>query len=602
MEEKPNPKPLLHMIRKVLTAAILLLPVVQSKGAKVTFAKIFTDHCVLQRQIPVPIWGWTVSGSKVEVEFGGQKKTTISDENGKWLIKLDPMAANAKGQELKATAGDSSNSLKDILIGEVWLASGQSNMGFSIPKSTHAEEARKLIPHPTLRRFKVGSYIATKPIADIGEEGAFQHPHWRMGDVGKWRTVDNERHGLNWISAVAAWFGHEVRISQGVPVGIIESHFGGSKLYCWMPRESLENSPEFTRDIIEPYRDQKKKWDDAYAAWQHDPNRDPKRPPTEPWRLSCLYNAMIAPVTPYAMRGVIWYQGESNQGRAEAYRRQLPAMVSAWRRAFHKKDLAFLAVQLPAFGKVRNWPRSPWSEMRESIALLEKSLPYTATVVSTDCGLPDEIHPPLKKPIGHRLALAARAKVYGEKDLVYREPRPRKITFEENTALIDFDQNLFTKGEQKEVKGFSLAGLDQKYHPAKAIIKGDASIWVTSDKVMEPIAVRYAWQDSPIANLLNKEGMPVGTFRSDIWELQTQARITTPLVLKTGGTPDKPEVFDGQGMLIDLGTRVSEHDWIVDGDLWTSQPGFLKSLGHEPTNRWTNCRALYRGYSNYHSP
>ena len=168
------------------------------------------------------------------------------------------MAANAKGQELKATAGDSSNSLKDILIGEVWLASGQSNMGFSIPKSTHAEEARKLIPHPTLRRFKVGSYIATNPIADIGEEGAFQHPHWRMGDVGKWRTVDNERHGLNWISAVAAWFGHEVRISQGVPVGIIESHFGGSKLYCWMPRESLENSPEFTRDIIEPIGIKKK--------------------------------------------------------------------------------------------------------------------------------------------------------------------------------------------------------------------------------------------------------------------------------------------------------------------------------------------------------
>ncbi|MEL0120470.1 MAG: hypothetical protein VXB01_16160, partial [Opitutae bacterium] len=155
----------------------------------------------MQRQIPVPIWGWTVSGSKVEVEFGGQKKTTISDKNGKWLIKLDPMAANAKGQELKATAGDSSISLKDILIGEVWLASGQSNMGFSIPKSTHAEEARKLIPHPTLRRFKVGSYIATKPIADIGEEGAFQHPHWRMGDVGKWRTVNNERHGLDWISA-----------------------------------------------------------------------------------------------------------------------------------------------------------------------------------------------------------------------------------------------------------------------------------------------------------------------------------------------------------------------------------------------------------------
>ena len=291
---------------------------------------------------------------------------------------------------------------------------------------------------------------------------------------------------------------------------------------------------------------------------------------------------MIAPIAPLAMRGVIWYQGESNQGRAEAYRRQLPTMVKEWRKAFKQNDLAFLAVQLPAFGKVRVWPRSPWAEMRESIALLEKSLPNTATVVSTDCGLPDEIHPPLKKPIGQRLALAARSKVYGEKDLVYREPRPGKIIFKENGALIDFDQNLFTKDEQTEVTGFSLAGLNQKFHPAQANIKSGGKVWVTSEKVKEPVAVRYAWQDSPIANLQNKQGMPVGTFRSDIWELQTQARITTPLVLKTGGTPDKPEVFDGLGMLIDLGTRVSEHDWIMDGDLWTSQPDFLKSFGHTP--------------------
>jgi sialate O-acetylesterase len=551
-------------------------------GEGLSFAKIFTDHCVLQRDMPVPVWGWAEPEVEVTVEFSSQKKRTTTDKTGKWMIRLDPMVANTKGQQLKVTAFGTSAILKDILIGEVWLASGQSNMGFSIPKSTHAEEARKLIPHPMFRRFKVGPYIADEPLADIGADGAFQNPHWRMGDDGKWRTVDNERFGLDWISAVAAWFGHEIRISQGVPVGIIESHFGGSKLYCWMPRGSLERSQEFTRDIIERYRDQKKKWDDAYAAWQDDPNRDPNRPPTEPWRLSCLYNAMISPIAPLAMRGVIWYQGESNQGRAEAYRRQLPTMVKEWRQTFRQNDMAFLAVQLPAFGKVRNWPKSPWAEMRESIALLEKSLPHTASVVSTDCGLPDEIHPPLKKPIGQRLALVARSKIYGEKNLVYREPRPEKIIFQEKGALIDFDQNLFTKDEQTEVTGFSLAGLDQKFHPAQARIKSGGKVWVTSDKVKEAVAVRYAWQDSPIANLQNKQSMPVGTFRSDIWELQTQARITAPLVLKSGGTPDKPEVFDGQGMLIDLGTRVSEHDWIMDGDLWTSQPGFLKSFGHTP--------------------
>ena len=551
-------------------------------GEGLSFAKIFTDHCVLQREMPVPVWGWAEPKTQIQVNFADQRKTITSNEAGKWMIKLDPMKANTQGQDLKVTAGGTSITLKDILVGDVWLASGQSNMGFSIPKSTHAEEARKLIPHPTLRRFKVGPYIADEPIADIGGDGAFQNPQWRRGDDGQWRIVDNERFGLDWISAVAAWFGHEIRISQNVPVGIIESHFGGSKLYCWMPRKSLERSPEFTRDIIEPYRVQKKKWDDAHAAWKEDPNRDPNRPPTEPWRLSCLYNAMIAPIAPLAMRGVIWYQGESNQGRAEPYRRQLPTMVKEWRKTFQQKNLAFLAVQLPAFGKVRDWPRSPWAEMRESIALLEKSLPNTATVVSTDCGLPDEIHPPLKKPIGQRLALAARTKVYGEKNLVYREPRPKKITFQENGALIEFDQNLFTTDGKREVKGFSLAGIDQKFHPTEGSIQWGRFALLTNEKVRDPIAVRYAWQDSPIASLQNKEGMPVGTFRSDVWELQTQARITTPLLLKKTGTPEKPEVFDGQGMLIDLGTRVSDHDWITDGDLWTSQPGFLKSFGHTP--------------------
>ena len=151
-------------------------------------------------------------------------------------------------------------------------------------------------------------------------------------------------------------------------------------------------------------------------------------------------------------------------------------MVKEWRKTFEQNDLAFLAVQLPAFGKVRDWPRSPWAEIRESIAFLEKSLPNTATVVSTDCGLPDEIHPPLKKPIGQGW-LAARSKIYGEKNLVHREPRPGKIIFQEKGALIDFDQNLFTKDDQKEVSGFSLARLDQKFHPAQARIKSGGNIW-----------------------------------------------------------------------------------------------------------------------------
>lgn len=545
-------------------------------------AKIFTDHAVLQREMSVPVWGWGKPGGKVEVQFAGQAKVAEADESGKWMVRLDPMCASFEPRKLKVSSGGTVVELADILVGEVWLASGQSNMGFTIPKSTHAEEARKVIPHPNLRRFKVGSYIADEPVADIGAEGAFQDRRWRTGGTGQWRQVDTGRFGLDWSSAVAAWFAHEVRMSQNVPVGLVESHFGGSKLYCWMPRECLKRSTEFTRDIIEPYRLQKARWKEKYSAWEVDPNRDPNRPPTEPWRLSCLYNAMIAPIAPLAMRGVIWYQGESNQGRAEAYRRQLPTMVTEWRKAFGREDFAFLAVQLPAFGKVREWPRSPFSEMRESISFLERTLPHTASVVSTDCGLPDEIHPPLKKPIGQRLALAAMAKVYGEKDLVWSGPTFRSAEFRANAATVHFNHvgsGLVAK--DGPLVGFALAGMDQKFHVADGKIVGD-TVELHCDAVKEPVAVRYAWQDSPIANLWNADGLPAGTFRSDIWKLQTQAIFTEPLVLKEGGTPENPAIFDGQGMVIDLGINVTQHGWIRKGDLWTSQPGLLSDHGQKP--------------------
>ena len=546
------------------------------------FAKIFTDHGVLQRKMPVPIWGWGTPDAEVTVEFSGQTKTTTADERGKWLVRLDSMPANANGQALKVTSGDASTELTDILVGEVWLAGGQSNMGFSIPKSTHAEEARKAIPHTQLRRFKVGSWLADEPLEDIGAEGAFQDKKWLRGDDGQWRVVANEKFGLDWISAVGAWFAHEIRISQGVPVGLIESHFGGSMIYPWMPIETLESKPEYQHDILTVYQKQKLEWQQKVREWEADPNRNPNSPPTEPWRPACLYNGQISSFAPFAMRGVIWYQGESSQGRAESYRRLLPDMVTAWRKAFQKEDLAFLAVQLPAYGKVRDSRSSPFAEMRESVSLLETMLPHTASVVSTDCGLPDEIHPPLKKPIAQRLALAARAKVYGEIDLVWSGPTFRSAEFRPNGATIRFD-NIGSGLVAKDgpLVGFALAGLDQKFHAATGNIVDD-TVELQCDAVIEPVAVRYAWQSSPIANLYNKEDLPVGTFRSDIWKLQTQAIIRDPLVFKEGGTIEKPAIFDGHGMTIDLGIEVTDHKWLEEGDIWTSQPGLLATHGLKP--------------------
>ena len=173
-----------------------LFALLEALGAtELRFAKIFTDHGVLQREMPVPVWGWAEPQTEIQVEFAGQRKSATSNDAGKWMIKLDPMKANIQGQELKVTAVGTSVILKDILIGEVWLASGQSNMGFTIPKSTHAEEARKVIPHTQLRRFKVGSWLADEPLEDIGAEGAFQDKKWRMGGTAQWRVVDNEKYG-----------------------------------------------------------------------------------------------------------------------------------------------------------------------------------------------------------------------------------------------------------------------------------------------------------------------------------------------------------------------------------------------------------------------
>jgi sialate O-acetylesterase len=554
----------------------------QAQAADLRFARIFTDHCVLQRDVAAPIWGWAGAGEEITVSFGGQRKSAVADASGRWLVRLDPLSACNAPRDLIITSGEHSVMLRDVLVGDLWIAGGQSNMGFSISASTHAVQARREIPHPLLRRFKVGSALADQPLVDLDATGVTTRREWQRGDEGRWHQVDNERFSLDWMSAVAAWFAHDLRISQGVPIGIIESHFGGSKLHCWMPIESLRASPEFTRDVLEPSARQKASWDESMALRRTDPVAAAGPPPTEPWRPACLYNAMIAPLEPLALRGVIWYQGESDVGRAEPYRRQLPALVRSWRQGFGRDNLAFLAVQLPAYGQVRQWPRSAWAEMRESIACLERSLPLTATVVATDCGEPAEIHPRLKKPIGQRLALAARSCVYGEPDLVWSGPTFRRAEFATGRCTVHFNHvggGLVARGES--LSGFALAGLDQVFHPARGEIVGQTVV-IETEAVPEPVAVRYAWQDSPVANLWNRAGLPAGSFRSDLWELMTQAPIATPLVLTTGGTPKDPAVFDGQGMLIDLGKDISDQAWIEADDLWTSQPNLLSQYGQTP--------------------
>lgn len=490
-------------------------------------ARIFTDHMVLQRDMPVPVWGWADPGARVRVSFGGQEKNATADADGRWLVRLDAMPATAESRALTISADGATHTLDDVLVGDVWLASGQSNMGFSIAGSTERDAAHELIPHPTLRWFKVGTAIGEKPVADLAGAGSFTEKRWRAGDENQWRVVTTDRFGIDWISAVGAWFAHGVRTSQQVPVGLVVSVFGGSKLHCWMPHESLAAVPEFKADLLDASLRERAKWEAARAAWEADPKHDPAKPPTEPWRPACIYNAMIHPLAPIALRGVIWYQGESDVGRGEPYRRQLPAMVRSWREAFERDDLAFLAVQLPGINKIREHPKSAYSEVRESISLLPKALPHTATVAINDCGIENEIHPPLKRAVGERLALAARATVYGER-IEWSGPTFRDVEFADGKALVRFDHvGAGLVARDGPLVGFTLAGVDQKFFPAAATIEGD-SVGLQSDEVSAPVAVRYAWADFPVANLWNADGLSAGTFRSDDWPLQTQRKQAAP--------------------------------------------------------------------------
>ena len=510
--------------RAAVALSLLAVPLLAAEPRP---ARIFTDHMVLQRDTPVPVWGWADPGASVRVSFGGQEKTATADADGRWLVRLDAMPASAEPRALKISSAGATRTLDDVLVGDVWLASGQSNMGFSISKSTERDAAHELIPHPTLRWLHVGTAMGEKPVADLAGDGSFTDRRWHIGDENQWRIVTTDRFGLDWISAVGAWFAHGVRTSQQVPVGLVVSVFGGSKLHCWMPRESLEDMPEFKADLLDRYVEERAKWEAARAAWEADPNHDPAKPPTEPWRPACLYNAMIHPLAPFALRGVIWYQGESDGGRGEPYRRQLPAMVRSWRRAFERDELAFLAVQLPGIGKIREHPKSAYSEVRESIALLPKALPHTATVAINDCGIENEIHPPVKRAVGERLALAARANVYGER-IPWSGPVLRDVDFVEGKAVVRFDHvGAGLVAPDGPLVGFTIAGADQKFHPAVATIQGD-SVVLASEKVAEPVAVRYAWADFPVANLWNADGLPAGTFRSDDWPLQTERKSAAP--------------------------------------------------------------------------
>jgi sialate O-acetylesterase len=503
---------------KACLAFLLFLPLSLTTAlhAAIKPSALFADHVVLQSEKQVPIWGTADPAEKITITFADQTKTTQADAQGKWRVTLDPMPACSEPRELSFKSENSSVKVSDVLIGEVWICSGQSNMERLLgPQKSRQplvnwEQEVASANYPGIRHFAVQVKLADAP--ELETKG-----QW---DVCSPATATN-------FTAVGYYFGRDLYHSLKVPVGLIHASVGGTPAEAWTRSEALQTTlPEIfdaQKKAVEEYPAKLEKfkaeeavllanWEkavvEAKAAGKPGPGKpNPPANPAGTKRPSGLYNGMIAPLLPFAMRGVIWYQGESNDGRARQYQTLFPLMIADWRQEWQQGDFPFLFVQIAPFKNMK-------PEIREAQFLTWSKTPNTAMVVTTDVGDAQDIHPTRKEPVGQRLALAARALAYGEK-IEYSGPVYESMKVEGAEAILSFSHLggglVATDGE---LKGFMIAGEDQKYFPAQAIIKGDAVV-VSAATVPAPKAVRYGWSNVPEVNLFNQAGLPATPFRTD---------------------------------------------------------------------------------------
>ncbi|MDB6111192.1 MAG: Sialic acid-specific 9-O-acetylesterase [Pedosphaera sp.] len=483
--------------------------------ADVRLPNLFTDHMVLQQQAKVPVWGWADEGEEVVVTFRGQKVKTKA-KDGRWMVKLS--ALKAGGPDALTVAGKNSLTLNDVLVGEVWICSGQSNMEFPLEKSLESKTDIEASANPAIRLFKVPKLKANAPTNDV--KGAWQacNP----------RTVGG-------FSAVGYYFGRDLQKARGVPVGLIDSCWGGSPAEVWMSQTALACNPRYETEILGSYAEAVKRYEESQATFELEAAaaRTAGKPisknatPRPPWKPAELYNGMIAPLIPFAIKGAIWYQGESNAGRAEQYRTLFPDMIRNWRQDWNQGDFTFLAVQLAPYMAVKDEPTdSSWAELREAQLNTTKVLPKTGMAVITDVGNPKDIHPTKKRPVGERLALAARGVAYGEK-IAYSGPVYRKMEMTGDKIILQFDHaGGGLEVHEGALKGFAICGEDHKFVWADAMVdaKSPAKIIVSSPAVAKPVAVRYGWADCPVVNLWNRDGLPASPFRTDDFPLTTAGK------------------------------------------------------------------------------
>jgi sialate O-acetylesterase len=501
----------------VLTVASFLLPV-GAVLADVRLPAVIGDNMVLQRGEKVSIWGWADPGEEVTagVSWSRMKWAVTADKKGEWSFKMD--SPKTGGPYKMTISGKNVINLDNIMSGEVWVCSGQSNMAMQVQSSNSATEEIAAADYPNIRLFTVTRKVAQKPLSDC---------------EGSWASCSPET--VPGFSAAAYFFGRELHKQLNVPIGLIHTSWGGTPAEAWTRREVLEASADFepilTRNAQnlanfprakEEYAKKLEDWKQAVEKAKAQGKSAPRRPraplgPDDPHSPAGLYNGMIAPLIPYGIQGAIWYQGESNASRAYQYRKLFRTMITNWRKDWGQGNFPFLFVQLANFMETKPEPGdSAWAELREA-QTMTLSLRNTGMATIIDIGEASNIHPKNKQDVGKRLALWALAQTY-EKDIVYSGPLYKSMKVDRGKIRLSFDQaggGLVARGGEA-LKGFSIAGADRKFVWADAKIDGNTVV-VSSDDVANPVAVRYAWADNPVCNLYNKENLPASPFRTDDW-------------------------------------------------------------------------------------
>jgi sialate O-acetylesterase len=497
----------------------LLLFACAGLTAEVKLPALISDHMLIQQGMPVRIWGTASPGEAIKVSFESQTREATANADGKWEVFLAPVPAG--GPHELTVAGSNSITVHDVLAGEVWVGSGQSNMEFAMNRVKDAEKEIPAANFPEIRLFTVKRIVKLQATDDV---------------QGTWSACTPET--VKNFSAVAYFFGRELHQNRHVPVGLIHSSWGGTPAQSWTEQSFLEDDQNLHMyltnwdKVLTDYPAKKEqyekvalpKWEAQAAAAKKAGQKAPAKPaePIGPGHQntpSGLYNGMIAPLTPYAIRGVIWYQGESNASQSEAklYRRLFPAMIESWRQQWGEGSFPFYFVQLANF-QTNGW----WPILRES-QTVTLELAHTGQALAIDVGNRTDIHPTDKQTVGHRLALIALAQTYGEQ-IVDSGPTLQEMTVDGKEATLWFEntgKGLEAKGP---LAGFAIAGADRKFFPATAKIV-DNKVVVSSPEVNEPKAVRYAWADYPLATLYNREGLPAVPFRTDTWAEATSMKI-----------------------------------------------------------------------------